>query len=225
MSWDEFRATKAYDLLMATPLILWFGNAAMRLRPALVVEATQILSGAAPLFIWVQFFSLLAAAAFNLMLVWMLVVRDKPVLRSRGIAPRLFGFAGTFLGVAIIRLPVAHLDLPMQMLAAVLVGVGSAASAFVLWRLGKAFSILPEARVLVTGGPYAFARHPLYAVEFVTVIGTVLQFAQPWAALLGAAVLALLVARSHFEEQVLAEAWPEYAAYRAKTARFIPGII
>jgi len=31
--------------------------------------------------------------------------------------------------------------------------------------------------------------------------------------------------RSHFEEQVLAETYPEYAAYRAKTKRFIPGVI
>jgi protein-S-isoprenylcysteine O-methyltransferase Ste14 len=33
------------------------------------------------------------------------------------------------------------------------------------------------------------------------------------------------VIRSLFEERVLSAAYPEYGAYRAKTARFIPGII
>ena len=79
--------------------------------------------------------------------------------------------------------------------------------------------------VLVTGGPYAHARHPLYAVEMITIAGTTLQFVQPWAALIAVGVLALLVVRSVFEERVLAEAYPEYAAYKAKTARFIPGVI
>ena len=36
---------------------------------------------------------------------------------------------------------------------------------------------MPEARRLVTGGPYALARHPLYTVEMVTICGTALQFA------------------------------------------------
>ena len=52
--------------------------------------------------------------------------------------PRLFGFAGTFTGVGILQL-VARLGLPMQMLAAALVGIGSLGSLMVLWRLGKNF--------------------------------------------------------------------------------------
>ena len=95
----------------------------------------------------------------------------------------------------------------------------------VLWWLGKSFSILPEARRLVTGGPYAFARHPLYSVEIITVLGTALQFQAPWAWLIALGVVALLWIRTQYEEQVLAESFPEYPAYRARTKRFIPGII
>jgi protein-S-isoprenylcysteine O-methyltransferase Ste14 len=98
-------------------------------------------------------------------------------------------------------------------------------SFLVLWRLGKSFSIMPEARKLVTGGPYAWARHPLYTVEMITVTGTALQFAAPWSWVLALLVVILLWIRSHFEEQVLAGTYPEYVAYRAKTARFIPGLI
>ena len=82
-----------------------------------------------------------------------------------------------------------------------------------------------EARVLVTTGAYRFVRHPLYVAELTGMIGNVILFQQPWAALLAVAVIALQVARAHFEEQVLAEAFPEYAAYRARTKRFIPFVI
>ena len=114
-------------------------------------------------------------------------------------------------------------DYPLPL--AVLIGVGSLGSALVLWRLGKSFSILPEARKLVTGGPYAYVRHPLYSVEIITILGTALQFAAPWSWIIAVIVVVLLWIRSHFEEQVLAESFPEYADYRQRTKRFIPGII
>jgi protein-S-isoprenylcysteine O-methyltransferase Ste14 len=217
--------TKAYDAIMALPLILWFGYGALQLRAVLVHDGAMILGGTATLFIWVQFVSLLAVAAFDLLLVYLLLVRDRPVAKSRGVMPRVFGFVGTFMGIGILQFPVAQLSLGMQILAAVLIGVGSLASFLVLWRLGKSFSIMPEARKLVTSGPYAHARHPLYAVEMITIMGTALQFAAPWSWAVALVVLALLWIRSHFEEQVLAEAYPEYDAYRARTKRFIPGVI
>jgi protein-S-isoprenylcysteine O-methyltransferase Ste14 len=225
MDWTKFQNSKLYDLLMAVPLILWFGNGAIQLRPRLVLEAGMILGGQATLFIGLQFFALTCAALFNLLLVWLLLVRNRPVHKSKGLVPRLCGFAGTFLGVGILHLPVADLSLPSQMIAALLVGLGSLGSALVLAQLGKSFSIMPEARRLVTNGPYAYARHPLYAVEMLTLLGTAIQFAQPWAALLALGVLALQVTRALFEEQVLAEAYPEYDAYRRRTRRFIPGVI
>jgi len=94
----------------------------------------------------------------------------------------------------------------------------------VLWRLGTAFAIMPEARALVTSGPYALARHPLYVTEALVLLGTVMQFEQPWAVLLGMTTLALIYLRTVFEERVLLAKYPEYAAYRARTARFIPGL-
>ena len=217
--------TKSYDAIVALPLILWFAYGALQLRAVLVRDGAMIVAGTASLFIWVQFFSLLAAAAFDLLLVYLLLVRDRPVAKSKGVMPRFFGFVGTFMGIGILQLPVAPLSLAMQMLAAALIGIGSLGSFLVLWRLGKSFSIMPEARKLVTNGPYAHARHPLYAVEMITIMGTALQFAAPWSWVIALIVLAMLWIRSHFEEQVLAESFPEYGAYRARTKRFIPGVI
>jgi protein-S-isoprenylcysteine O-methyltransferase Ste14 len=221
----EFVESKIFDLAMAAPLILWFGWNAIQVRPTLARDARLMLAGEANLTIILQFFALFASALFDLLLVWLLAVRTVPVRKAKGLLPRLCGFAGTFLGVAVLRLKVVDLSLPWQVLADVLVLGGSLGSALVLSRLGKAFAIMPEARQLVTTGPYAHVRHPLYAVEMITLIGIAIQFVQPWAGLITLGVLILQVIRSLFEEQVLLEAFADYAAYRARTKRFIPGII
>jgi protein-S-isoprenylcysteine O-methyltransferase Ste14 len=57
-------------------------------------------------------------------------------------------------------------------------------------------------------------------MEIVTVLGLAIQYQQPWAALLGAGVMALQVTRSVFEERVLTEAFPDYADYRRRVKRF-----
>ncbi|HEU0163346.1 MAG TPA: isoprenylcysteine carboxylmethyltransferase family protein [Rhizomicrobium sp.] len=219
------RNTKLYDLAAGLPLALWFAYGVVRLRPSIVANIEIIAAGAGTLFTWAQLFSLAGSALFNLLLVWLLLVRDKPVLKARGAVPRIAAFAGTFLGVAILQLPVAPLSAPVQVAAALLVGTGSVLAAIVLSRLGKSFSIMPEARRLVTDGPYALVRHPLYAVELLIIAGMALQFSQPLAGILGVAVVVLLVIRALFEERVLAEAYPEYEAYRARVKRFIPGVI
>lgn len=218
--WGEFRQSKAYDLIAGLPLILWFGYGVIKLRPDLAADARAVLMQPDSLLFNLRFFALFASAVFNLLLIYLLVVRNQPVKRAQGVLPRFCGFAGTFLGVAIIYLRPVPLTLFWQAVAAFLVFAGSAGSAIVLSRLGKAFSIMPEARVLVTGGPYAWARHPLYVMEIVTILGTAMQFVQPWAALLALGVLAFQVLRTIFEEQVLSEAYPEYASYQARVKRF-----
>jgi len=225
MNWTEFRAGKYYDLLMGVPLILWFGGAAVRLRPGLVQLARMLLEGHGNLHAALLFLALFASAAFNLLLVWLVIVREPPVKKSSGLLPRLCGLVGTFLGVGILYLPRAELSLPWLIASDVFQIVGFTGAALVLARLGKSFSIMPEARALVTGGPYAHARHPLYAVEMLCIAGNAILFLQPWAGLLAALVAALQVARSVFEERVLGEAYPEYAGYRARVKRFIPGVI
>jgi len=62
-------------------------------------------------------------------------------------------------------------------------------------------------------------------VEMISIVGTALQFVQPWSAIMAIAVLGMLVVRTLFEERVLTEAYPEYVEYRARTARFIPRVL
>jgi len=219
-SWQDFRQTKTYDFLAGLPLILWFGYGLVNLRPNLAADARALLMQPDSLLFNLRFFALFAGAVFNLLLIYLLVVRTLPVRRAAGFGPRLCGFAGTFLGVAVLTLKPVPLTLVWQAIAAFLVFAGSLGSAIVLAQLGKAFSIMPEARVLVTGGPYAYARHPLYVMELITLIGTAIQFTQPLAALLALGVLVLQVLRTIFEERVLSDAYPEYARYRMRVKRF-----
>ncbi len=217
---QEFRRGKLYDLIAGLPLILWFGYSTVQLRPNLAADARAVLMQPDSLLANMRFFALFAAVAFNLLLIYLIVVRTEPVSRSPGVLPRLCGFAGTFLGVGILHLKPVSLSLPWQMVAVALLLVGGLGSAVVLARLGKSFSIMPEARSLVTSGPYRWARHPLYVLEFLTLLGTTIQFAQPWAAMLALGVTVLQVLRTVFEERVLRAAYPEYESYRARVKRF-----
>lgn len=225
MDWRAFQDTKRYDLLMALPLVLWFGGAAWHLRPSLVGLGGMIARGTGSAHVWLLFIALFLATLFNLLVVWLLLVRDKPVRRARGMMPYICGFAGTFLGVAILYLPRADLSLHGLLASDGLLILGFSAATLILARLGKSFSIMPEARTLVTTGPYAYARHPLYAAEALCVAGNAILFQQPWAGLLAVGVVALQVIRSLFEERVLEEAYPDYAAYRRRTKRFVPGVL
>jgi len=222
MDWARFRSTKAYDVLTALPLVLWYVYVLWRQVPflrrgAIVFEHGDIGSV-------LQYLSLAGAAVFYFAVILALLLRTAPAARSDGVVPRAVAIVGTFMSVAILYLAPAQLPLPVQALSNGLIFVGCVGSALIVWTLGRNFSVFPEARGLVMHGPYAYARHPLYAAEALIIIGTAIQFAQPWAGVLGVVNLAFVYARTVYEERVLERAHPRYAAYRTRTARFIPGV-
>jgi protein-S-isoprenylcysteine O-methyltransferase Ste14 len=166
----------------------------------------------------------LAVVVYLVVLAAAVIVRLPPRRRAAGAEPRISALIGTFLMPAVVLFPRRELSLTGETLATLLMLAGNGLAVVVLVQLGRSFSVMAEARRLVTWGAYRRVRHPLYLAEELAVIGLVLQFLSFSTALLLVVQIAFQLRRMRNEERVLAEAFPEYAAYRRTTAMLIPGV-
>src|SRR6266540_700049 len=110
-------------------------------------------------------------------------------------------------------------------LAAGLSLAGTLLAAWSAATLGRSFSLLPQARTLVTGGPYRFVRHPMYLGGFLITLAEVWLRFSPLVVALNAVFVAAQLVRLGYEEQVLESTFPEYATYRRRTSALIPGVV
>ena len=92
------------------------------------------------------------------------------------------------------------------------------------WYLGASFSLLPQARQLVTTGPYRYVRHPIYLGGLLITVGEIWLRFSPLVVALNLIFVAAQIVRLRYEEQILDRAFPEYREYRARTSALIPGI-
>lgn len=112
---------------------------------------------------------------------------------------------------------------PFATLPALLLSTaGLVYTVWALLYLRRSFSILPEARRLVTGGPYGWSRHPLYLGEGVAAVGITVPTIGWQGGLLLAAFLVAQYLRIRAEERVLEREFPDYAAYRRRVPRYLP---
>ena len=81
----------------------------------------------------------------------------------------------------------------------------------------------PDGR-LVQEGPYRWVRHPMYGAVLLLAAGAALWLANTLGLVLWLALLAVLMAKAHLEEQWLLKHYPTYANYRLRTWRLIPWI-
>ena len=80
----------------------------------------------------------------------------------------------------------------------------------------------PTEGELVTRGPYAFVRHPIYASILLFVAGTAIDHLSIRVLLAVTLALAGVLARIVAEEQLLRVRYPGYAAYSQRTKRILP---
>jgi protein-S-isoprenylcysteine O-methyltransferase Ste14 len=213
----NLRGSKLYDLASGIPLAVWFAIGilgSLYQIPQLLYLRRDVLA------VGNQLTNILL---LSIMIV-LLLVRKTPVLTSQGILPRAVGIAGAAAPIIMLVFPRRELPPEMITLSLILIFAGTLTSIVAVCWLGRAFSILPQARAVVTEGPYRIVRHPLYFAEIVVLCGTSMEFELPWSFFLTLVVVALQIARMHFEEKVLMETFPSYRDYMNRTARLIPGL-
>ena len=167
----------------------------------------------------------LIGAAFLVEQAWFVVaflIRRPPRAAAGRIGPWLLAAGGTFGGL-LFRPTGAH---PPWGVAAglVLQLAGLALAVTALVALGRSFGFVAADRGLVTRGPYAVVRHPVYAAYIVIQAGYLIQSIS----VANAAVLVFAtgcnIGRAVAEERVLA-ATADYEAYRRRVRwRLVPGL-
>ena len=82
-----------------------------------------------------------------------------------------------------------------------------------------------EGQTLVSTGPYAVVRHPMYAGAILYLIGTPLALGSYWGLLVVALMLPILIWRLVDEERVLERRLTGYVDYKRKVRwRLLPGV-
>lgn len=156
-----------------------------------------------------------------------------PALGSRGEGWVILQIA-LFLFIAVagaLALPAAIAGLadawPNVVVGAAAIGVGAWIVLSATRRLGDSFSALPrphEQATLIQRGLYARVRHPIYAGVICLGLGWAAVTRSLPALIAAVALAAVLDLKARREEFWLAERFPDYAEYRSRTHRFIPGL-
>lgn len=163
------------------------------------------------------------ASAYFAMLVVLYSTRPPAKGTDHRLAVVFVAFSGTFSILGAGFLPGGTrrdaLALPGDILA-------TAGLAYTLWGLAylrRSFSIIPEARRLVTGGPYGLSRHPVYLGEIATAVGVNVATAGWPGAVAVAYFIGAELLRMRWEEGVLSRSFPaDYPAYAARVPRYFP---
>lgn len=222
--WYEHESqTRNYDLFLRLPALAFFGSVGFiqyhQLVDVLVRDqglTPAALAGAIAART-MSFSVVIAFAALTIM-------RSRAVGRSKGVWPRVAALLGSSAGFALGFTVRAEPSLGWDIASTLFSAVGASLTVAVVLRLGRSFSTMPEARRLVTEGAYRIVRHPLYAVEEITLIGVLLQYRSWPAAAILLVHLAFQIERMRNEEKVLTASFPEYADYARRTARLVPGV-
>lgn len=175
-------------------------------------------------------------------LVWLAgVLFTKRTLRAQPMGTRLFQMAVAALGFVLLSgkcrvwFPyewffvrfAPHTD-GIAATALLLTGGGAAFAIWARLTLGSNWSGRATVKAdheLVTHGPYAVARHPIYTGLLVAVAGTALNVGQ-WRGILALIVIVLsLMIKMSQEERLMMETFPAaYPAYRQRVRALIPGV-
>src|SRR6266550_4087830 len=154
-------------------------------------------------------------------------IRSKAIARDHNPVAILAALVGSFILYGLFLVPNQPRSTNVWVLALsdICLAAGMIWALYSLTYLRNRFSIVPEARGLVTAGPYELVRHPIYLGEILAGFGLVLPLLFTWDALVFAVFIAAQLSRIHFEERVLSATYPQYEAYARRTRRLIPFVL
>lgn len=107
-----------------------------------------------------------------------------------------------------------------------LIGLGLAGMFWALaaiWRRRTTVNPYKAASALVTTGPFAYSRNPIYVSDWLVYAGVTLLFASTWPLLLAPAVWWVMryAVIAHEEAHLLARFGDDYRAYQARVRRWL----
>lgn len=107
---------------------------------------------------------------------------------------------------------------PISILGVVLAVVSFAMCLMARRHLGKSFSVMPQARALVTTGVYSRIRHPMYVFLDLGILGTALATGSWYPLVLLAILVPLQIINGQRENRVLSEKFgAAYTQYKRGT--------
>jgi protein-S-isoprenylcysteine O-methyltransferase Ste14 len=121
-----------------------------------------------------------------------------------------------------VPLPLQALGLAMYLLS----------TAFIMWVFRENSFAAPVVKVqaerhhrVVSSGPYAFVRHPMYSGIMLFFVGVPLLLGSWWGVAIAPVFAILFAIRARIEERALVEGLPDYADYAARVRyRLVPGL-
>jgi protein-S-isoprenylcysteine O-methyltransferase Ste14 len=105
-------------------------------------------------------------------------------------------------------------------------------TAFTMWVFRENSFAAPVVKVqtarhhhVVSSGPYAFVRHPMYSGIMLFFVGVPLLLGSWWGVVIAPVFAVLFAIRTRIEERALVEGLPDYADYAARVRyRLVPGL-
>ncbi len=105
-------------------------------------------------------------------------------------------------------------------------------TAFIMWVFRENSFCAPVVKVqaarhhhVISSGPYAFVRHPMYSGITLFFVGVPLLLGSWWGVAIAPVFAVLFAIRARIEERALVEGLPDYADYAARVRyRLVPGL-
>jgi protein-S-isoprenylcysteine O-methyltransferase Ste14 len=170
---------------------------------------------------WPSLLSSFCLAIFYTLLTVLIMTRPPARAQAAGLLPRIAAFVGSYMPWTITFFGQTDQALP-NLLATACVLIGMIMMLVTIRHLGRAFSLVPQARSVVQTGPYRWIKHPLYLSEEFVILGVVLQHLSPVTVIVLVLHIGVQVCRILYEEDLLRRNLPEYSSYEASRWRLIP---